>query len=243
MTSDTSVPPARVANGIPGDEFAIIVVSDIVCPWSHVALHRLDRERRERGLEGQIKVDHRAYPLELVNGEPTAKRLLDAEVAVCSQLEPDAGWRRHPDFWTCPMTSLPALEAVQAAKTQGAEPSTRLDLELRRAVFGDRRCVSFFPTVLDVARGIEGLDVDQLWADLRSGVGWTQLMNQLTAIESDDSMVSPTFILPDGSVFSNPGVGIHWDGEPEDGELVVDHDDPGQIGELVERTLALLPAD
>ena len=78
----TPTPPA--AHGI-------VVYSDIECPWAHIAVHRLHRERRRLGLDRELPVDHRAFPLELVNHQPTPKTILDAELPICEELEPDAG--------------------------------------------------------------------------------------------------------------------------------------------------------
>ena len=96
----TSIRPA--AHGI-------VVYSDIACPWAHIAVHRLHRERRRLGLDREILVDHRAFPLELVNHQPTPKVILDAEVPICRELEPDTGWGDEPHPWTYPVSTLPAL--------------------------------------------------------------------------------------------------------------------------------------
>jgi hypothetical protein len=80
-------------------------------------VYRLHRTRALLGLEDRVAFDLRAFPLELINEQATPKRILDAEIPVVGGLEPDAGWQvwqRHPSEW--PVTTLPALEAVEAAK-------------------------------------------------------------------------------------------------------------------------------
>ncbi len=47
------------------------VWSDLGCPWATLALHTLRASAAERGQE--LVIDHRAFPLELFNREPTAK--------------------------------------------------------------------------------------------------------------------------------------------------------------------------
>src|ERR671927_139585 len=98
----------------------ILLYSDIGCPWAHLAVYRLRAARRRAGLDGRIHLDHRAFPLEVFNRRPTPRRILAAEVPVVGGLDPEAGWQIwQEDLATWPVTTLPALEAVQAAKEQG----------------------------------------------------------------------------------------------------------------------------
>ena len=223
-------------------DFGITVYSDIACPWAHVAVHRLHRALGDRGMNDEITVDHRAFPLELVNGRPTPKHVLDAEVPVCADLEPDAGWSFDPDPWTYPVSTLPALEAVQAAKEQGAHVSARLDRALRRSMFRDWRCLSVFAVVEEIASTVDGVDVDQLRSTIRSGNARSDLWHQLDEVTASAIPGSPTFVLPDGTTAHNPGVEFHWEDEPGE-NLVVDVDDPDAIAGLVDAAIALRPAD
>lgn len=130
----------------------LVVYSDIACPWSHAAVYRLHETRRRLRLEGRVAFDHRAFPLELVNSRPTPRLELDAEIPVAGALAPRAGWQ----LWQAPasqypVTTLPALEAVQAAKGQGLRASEELDRGLRRAFFGESRCISMRHVILEVA--------------------------------------------------------------------------------------------
>lgn len=52
---------------------------------------------------------------------------------------------------------------------------------------------------------------------------------------ADDVQGSPHFFLADGSDVHNPGIELHWEGEPGSGFPVVDTDDPSAIDELVRR--------
>src|SRR5437588_6355376 len=129
-----------MVNVAPG---TIAVFADIACPWAHLAVHRLHTTRHRLGLEVRVQFDLRAYPLEVSNARPTPKRILDAEIPVVGALDPWAGWQvwQRDDF-TYPVSSLLALEAVQAAKEQGLPVSEGLDLALRRALFAESRCIS-----------------------------------------------------------------------------------------------------
>ena len=114
--------------------------------------YRLHRARRALDLEGVVRFDHRVFALEVANSRPTPKRTLEAEVPVAGGLEPDAGWEVwQGQPWQWPVTTLPALEAVQAAKEQGLAVSEELDRALRVAFFGQSRCISLRSVILDVA--------------------------------------------------------------------------------------------
>lgn len=223
-------------------DFAIAVYADIACPWAHIALHRLRRIRRELGLDDEIPIDHRAFPLEIVNSRPTPEWLLRSEIPTCQNLEPSAGWSNDPDPWTYPVSTLPALEAVQASKSQGIEVSERLDAALRRAMFEQWRCLAVFGVVLDVAGTVEELDVDRLWSDIRQGDARAEVLVQLDDAQSRDLPGSPTLVLPDGSVWHNPGIEFHWEGDPGD-RLVIDADDPDAYRPILEQSRAAQPAD
>ena len=105
-----------VIHAAPG---TIVIYSDLVCSFAHLAVHRLHRTRAELGLEGAVAFDHRAFPLELFNEQVNPRPGVDSEIAVLGGLAPDAGWAMwHAPDWAYPSTVLPALEAVQAAKEQ-----------------------------------------------------------------------------------------------------------------------------
>ena len=52
----------------------IEVFADVVCPFTHVGLRRLVDRRDELGASAVLRV--RAWPLELINGEPLAADLV-----------------------------------------------------------------------------------------------------------------------------------------------------------------------
>jgi predicted DsbA family dithiol-disulfide isomerase len=205
----------------------IVVWSDLACPWAHVAVARLHRVRSELGLDDQVRFDHRAFSLELVNQEPTPYRVLSAEIPVTGALEPGAGWRmwQQPP-WTWPVTTLLALEAVQAAKEQGLEVSERLDRALRRGFFAESRCISMRHVILDVARDTGVVDADALTAALDDGRCRRTVMEHRATAERDGVKGSPHLFLPDGSDEANPGIRQHWVGEHGEGVPVIDADDP-----------------
>lgn len=222
---------------------AITIYSDIACPWAHVAVARLHRVRAELGLEGQVEFDHRAFPLEVFNERPTPRKVLDAEIPVAGALEPAAGWQMWQgpaDTW--PVTTLPALEAVQAAKSVCAPgASEKLDRALRVAFFGQSRCISLRHVILDVARAVLGAaEADTLREALDSGAARSAVLDQCeTARTSDAVQGSPHLFLADGTNAHNPGIKMHWVGEHGVGFPVVDEDDPDVYKSLLEAAAAL----
>lgn len=218
----------------------IVVYSDIVCPWAHVAVARLHRVRAELGLEDDVRFDHRAFPLEVFNEQPTPRRSLEAEIPVAGALEPEAGWQLwqgDPSTW--PVTALPALEAVQAAKTvcgPDLTASERLDRALRTAFFGQSRCISMRHVVLEVANEALGADLaESLREAIDSGVARSAVLDQCeTARTADEVKGSPHLFLTDGTNAHNPGIQMHWVGEHGRGFPVVDGDDPSVYKSLLE---------
>ena len=104
---------------------SIEVFADIVCPFTHVGLRRLDDQRRERGTHQVAFV--RAWPLEWINDAPMAVDLASREVeALRAQVAPDlfAGF----DAARFPSTSLPAFGLAAAAYAGSAATGDAVSL-------------------------------------------------------------------------------------------------------------------
>ncbi|HEX2050282.1 MAG TPA: DsbA family protein [Actinomycetota bacterium] len=214
----------------------IVVFSDIACPWSHLAVHRLRSARRRLGLDDAVALDHRPFPLELVNERPTPKLVLDAETPVVGGLAPDAGWQlwqRAPHEY--PGTVLLALEAVQAAKDQGLRASEELDAALRRALFARSRNVGMYHEIVAAAAACEGVDAAALETALHDGRARSAVMTSLDAARAWGARGSPHVFLPDGTSAHNPGVEMHWEGAHGRGFPVIDSDDASVYDDLVTR--------
>lgn len=214
----------------------IAFYADITCPWAHVCVHRLHQARDRLGLTEVVTFDPRAFPLELVNNEPTPKMILDAEIPVAGDLEPNAGWQLwQGDESKYPVTTLPALEAVIAAKEQGSRPAELLDRALRRAFFGASRTISMRHEILAVAEEIDGLDRDVLAAALDDGRARGALTKDHLVSETTSVEGSPHVFLADGTNVANPGIELHWEDEHGEGFPVVDSDDPTIYERLLEQ--------
>jgi len=212
---------------------AVTVWSDIACPWATVFVTRWRSACEAAGVS--IPLDHRAFPLELVNERPTPKRTLEAEIPVAGALVPDLEMRlwTEPDH-EYPVTTLLALEAVQAAKEQSLDASTALDRALREAFFVDSRCISLRSVIVDVARLTDGIDVDALTDALDTGRSRAAIMRDHREASTGGVQGSPHVFLPDGTNVHNPGIALHWEGSPGDGGYpVVDSDDASVIDGLV----------
>jgi predicted DsbA family dithiol-disulfide isomerase len=220
----------------------IVVYSDLVCSFAHLAVHRLHRARAALGLEHAVAFDHRAFPLELFNEEVNPRPGVDSEIAVLGGLAPEAGWAMwHAPDWAYPSTVLPALEAVQAAKEQSLAAGEVLDLALRRAFWADSRCIAQRHVILDVARGApDVLDVDRLAAALDDGRARRAVIDQWQQARHGKVRCSPHLFLPDGGDVANPGISAHWvNGDFGVGFPVIDGDDPGIYRDLVLRAAAV----
>lgn len=213
---------------LPNSPDTIAVFSDLNCSFAHLGVHRLHETRTRLGLTGKLWFDHRAFPLELFNREVNQRPGVDSEIAVVGALEPHAGWRlwQGPD-WTYPVTMLPPLEAVQAAKSQGWQASEDLDRALRRAFWADGQCISLRHVILDVATTTGTVDAAELATDLDSGRARSAVMAQFAAAENDQVNCSPHIFLSDGTNAANPGVDVEWvNGGFGTGFPVIGKDDP-----------------
>ena len=215
----------------------IQVWSDLGCPWSHVVVWRLHDARRRLGLEERVRLEHHAFPLELFNSEPTPRWHIDVEAPVAQPLAPRAGWQSWsaPDSaW--PVTLLPPMEAVQAAKLQSLTASEALDRGLRRALYGESRCISLRHVILEVAAETDEVDVTSLAEALDDGRARAALTADWAVARTDAVRGSAHVFAPDGTNDENPGIGIGWedDGSPA-GRYWIERDEPDVIDDLVRR--------
>ena len=215
----------------------VTIWSDIACPWASLTVWRLHARRAVLGLDGAVRFEHRCFPLELVNSRPSPRAILDAEVAAIAPLIPEAGWRPWwRDDSAYPVTTLLALEAVQAAKEQGLAAGERLDLALRQAFWRDSRCISLRSEILDVAAAA-GVDAAALAGALDTGRARASVIADWRAAADGAAQGSPHVRVGSYDVL-NPGIEQHWEGPKPGGGPVVDGDDVGVIDDLLRRAAA-----
>ncbi|MEU2243580.1 MULTISPECIES: DsbA family protein [unclassified Streptomyces] len=204
----------------------VTVFSDIWCSFAHIAIHRLHATRARLGLAEQVSFDLRAFPLELLNDAPSPRPGTDSEVARMASLEPAAGWQLwQAKDWSYPSTTLPALEAVLAAKEQSLHASEQLDLGLRRAFWAESRTISHRKVILDVAKDTGAVDVEALAEALDDGRARRTLSDHAAVSRTDRVNCSPHLFLSDGSDYANPGIDVGWEGGYGIGWPVINSDD------------------
>lgn len=225
--------------GLTPPQGTIIVFSDLWCSFAHLAVHRLHTIRRQLGLQDAVIFDHRAFPLELLNGASSPRPGTDSEVAAIGRLDPGAGWRlwQAPD-WTYPSTTLPALEAVQAAKEQNLAASEALDLALRHAFWVESRNISLRPVILAAAADTGALDVGALTDALDNGRARRLVMQHYQLAQTDAVVCSPHLFLPDGTNHANPGIDVHYTAGYGVGFAIATADDPSVYQTLLKRAAA-----
>lgn len=233
--ADGPVPAGDPPEPLTGSPRAVVVLSDVACPWATVVVLRLRGARATLGLTDELPLVHLAHPLELVHDHPLARRIIDAEVPVCAAAMPDFGWSlwqgRLDEY---PVSSLLAIEAVQAARRQSEVAAEELDVELRAALFVRSRCITLRHEVLAAARRCPTVDLDRLEDDLDRGVARAAVTRQSRAARTGAAACSGYIVLPDGRGWCNPGVTTSWIGPPMPaGAPRLDRDDPSVYLDLV----------
>ncbi len=215
----------------------VTVWSDLGCPWASLALHTLRAAARERAQD--ILIDHRAFPLELFNDQPTPKFIVDPEIVVISGHRPDLGWRlwsgRESDY---PSTMLPAMEAVQATKDPsvgGLRGSDELDAGLRHAFYAESRCISIPSEILAVAAACAHVDEHALARAMERGAGRAEVYAQWRVAQGPGIQGSPHLFAPGGYASHNPGASVRWAAPPDRGGMPrLDRYDPSWAAELLD---------
>ncbi|WP_018685538.1 DsbA family oxidoreductase [Actinokineospora enzanensis] len=227
MSSDETVNPAART---------VTVWSDLGCPWATLALHTLRTVATERA--ETVLIDHRVFPLELFNEMPTPKHILDAEIVTIAGHRPEVGWR----LWaaaesTYPVTMLPAMEAVQAAKSAevgGLVASDELDAALRKAFYTDQRCVSIPSVILDVAKECPSVNSEALAEAIARGAGRAEVYRDWRIAQGPSVQGSPHLFAANGYAEHNPGVVYHWTNRPPLGFPRLDDYDPAWAHKLID---------
>ena len=123
------------------------VFADVVCPFTHVGLRRFVARRGEVGMTVPL-LRVRAWPLELVNGQPFDPDAVAHHVhELRRQVAPDLFARFTPE--AVPTTSMPAFALVAEAYAVGDALGEAVSLAVRSALFEDGRA----------AHGIGGVSI------------------------------------------------------------------------------------
>lgn len=215
----------------------VTVWSDLGCPWATLALSTLRAAIAKR--DAAVEIDHRAFPLELFNAGPTPQNIVDPEIVAIASLLPDLGW----SCWsapasTYPVTTLPAMAAVQAAKhpdVGGLRASDQLDAALRQAFYTDHWCISVHSVIGDVARTCPDLDSVQLERRLTQGAGIAAIHHDFEQARSLPIQGSPVIETAGGARQHNPGATYHWTSPPPTGFARLEDYDPQWTEDLLDQ--------
>jgi predicted DsbA family dithiol-disulfide isomerase len=206
------VTESDLLNNDPG---VVTVYGDLACPFATLAIAGLRAARDRVGRD--VRLDIRAFPLELINRHAHDIGLLETEKAVLGTLDPGMGWRRWRGAVTdWPVSTLLAMEAVQAAKRPevgGLPASEELDVALRRALYVESRSIGLLPVILEVAEECAGVDRTALGRVMHAGTCRPDLFHQLGQQERGAVNGSPHVFTPDGRDWVNPGLTIEHSGD------------------------------
>lgn len=111
----------------------IEVFADVTCPFTHVGLRRFVDRRAELGRR-DVTLLVRAWPLEIVNGQPLDPHFIADEIdEIRRQIEPTLfeGFTEA----SFPSSSLPALTLAAAANDQDTATGEQVSLALRNLLF------------------------------------------------------------------------------------------------------------
>ena len=134
----------------------IEVFADVACPFTHVGLRRFTQRREQLGRH-DVTLLVRAWPLEVVNGQPLDPAASAAKISdLRRQVAPDlfSGFTEA----AFPATSLPALALVAAAYDKDLATGERVSLDLRDLLFEQGRDIAD-PAVLHAVAAEHALTV------------------------------------------------------------------------------------
>ena len=190
----------------------IEVFADVACPFTHVGLRRFVERRAELG-RPDLTLLVRAWPLEIVNGQPLDPHFIAEEIDdIRRQIAPTLfdGFTEA----SFPASSLPALALAAAAYDRSPATGEAVSLELRNLMFEQGIDIAD-PQVLDDLAGRHEVQVDltdpqPVLDDHAEGV-------------ARGVIGSPHFFTPAGDFFC-PSLDVHRDA---DGHLRISADLPG----------------
>ncbi|MFQ5915351.1 MAG: DsbA family protein [Nitrospinota bacterium] len=157
--------------------------------------------------QDKLTIHWRAYPLDVINGQPLPRDIVDQEWPHVANEEPLAEcrpWnnRGYPD------SSYLAFEAYECAFAQDPVKAFDFDYRIRRAFFFESRWIHLRNTLLEIAEEA-GLEMKRFTEDFDNGRYKARVMidcREALRMRDEDGrpMTSPTLVLPDGEFYHNP---------------------------------------
>jgi predicted DsbA family dithiol-disulfide isomerase len=139
-----------VSDRQPGSVQVVEVFAEVVCPFAHVGLRRFVARRSELGTATPL-LRVRAWPLELINGQPFDPEKVAHDVAeLRRQVVPELFARFTPA--AVPHSSLSAFALVADAQAQSDQLGEEVALAVRTALFEDGLNVGDADVLAEIAR-------------------------------------------------------------------------------------------
>jgi predicted DsbA family dithiol-disulfide isomerase len=182
----------------------IVLYQDVLCAWSWVAQRRLTFLVDE--LDGLVALRTVAYPLRPEVAVPTLQERRRLARAVrraakepeCQDLSPDLWLSEDP-----PLSSIPSLTALAAARLQGAEREARLRDALREAALVQGVNVTRNDVLIELAER-SGLDLSRFAAALGSPATEREVLDSYRVAMDQGVDAIPTAVIGDEWLVSGP---------------------------------------
>ena len=157
--------------------------------------------------QDKLTIHWRAYPLDIINGRPAPRHIVDQEWPHVANEEPLCECRPW-DNHGYPDSSYLAFEAYDCAFAQDPVKAFDLDWRIRRALYFESRWIHLRNTLLEIA-GEAGLEMDRFTEDFDNGRYKGRVMADCREAmrlrdEEGRPMTSPTLVLPNGEFYHNP---------------------------------------
>jgi len=177
----------------------IEVFADVACPFTHVGLRRFVARRAELGRD-DVTLRVRAWPLEIVNGQPLDPQFIGEEIDCIRRQIAPALFQGFTQA-AFPTSSLPALTLAAAAYDESLAIGERVSLALRDLLF--ERGIDIADSAV-LARLASQHDVSVDLADSR------RVLEDHAEGLARGVVGSPHFFTPAGGFFC-PSLDVHRD--------------------------------
>jgi predicted DsbA family dithiol-disulfide isomerase len=177
----------------------IEVFADVACPFTHVGLLRFVERRHQLGRD-DVFLRVRAWPLEIVNGQPLDPKFIAEEIDDIREQIADPLFARFSET-AFPASSIPALTLAAAAYDKDLATGETVSLALRDLLFEHGVDIADTEVLTRLAdeHGVQAdlSDTQRVVEDHAEGV-------------QRDVIGSPHFFTPAGSFFC-PSLDVHRD--------------------------------
>jgi predicted DsbA family dithiol-disulfide isomerase len=143
-----------------GQRIELVLFHDVLCSWCLLADSRL-RWLQKYELGDQVILRYKAFPTRHRDSVPTPREIKTLARHYTRVAKTNEGWGIVPDVWSGgdpPLSTIPPLVALEAARRQGLELRDRFWQTMRRAAFWDGINVARRDVLIELAERA-GLDL------------------------------------------------------------------------------------